>query len=152
MRYWIIGIILVLVDQIAKAMVRLNMELGEAISVIGDFFRITYVQNTGAAFNSLAGNRVILIVIPIVFITICSLYMQKHKDEHWSFYLSMAMIISGGIGNLIDRILYGFVTDMLDFSVFPPVFNVADIGVTAGCALLIFSILIEEKLKKQNGK
>lgn len=148
MRYWIIGFFFVLLDQITKAIVRINMGIGDFVNVIGDFFKITYVQNTGAAFNSLAGNRLFLIIVPIVFISICSLYVYRHKEEHWIFYLSMSMIIAGGIGNLIDRIFFGFVTDMLDFSIFPPVFNIADIGVTLGCVLLVFSILAEEKLKK----
>ncbi len=148
MRYWIIGFLFVLLDQITKAIVKINMEIGDFINVIGNFFKITYVQNTGAAFNSLAGNRLLLIIVPIIFIAICSIYVDKHKEEHWSFYLSMSLIIAGGIGNLIDRILFGFVTDMLDFSIFPPVFNIADIGVTLGCVLLIFTILAEEKLKK----
>jgi len=58
------------------------------------------------------------------------------------------MIIAGGIGNLIDRMVFGWVTDMLDFSIFPPVFNVADIGVTLGCGMFVLYILMEERFQK----
>lgn len=151
MRYWIIGILFLLADQFSKYMVRLNLALGESVQVIGDFFRITYVQNTGAAFNSLAGYRGVLILLPVIFIIVCTLYILKHREEHWTFYTAMTLIISGGVGNLADRSFMGYVTDMFDFSIFPPVFNVADIGITCGCVLLVFSILLEEKLNKNNG-
>ena len=122
------------------------MSLGESVSVIGDFFKITYVKNTGAAFNSLDGYRGILILLPLIFLVLCAVYMMKHKKEHWTFYAGMMLIFAGGIGNLTDRLFIGFVTDMFDFSVFSPVFNVADICITCGCILLVLSVLMEEKL------
>ena len=152
MRYWILGILFILSDQISKYAVRTSFNPGESVKILGDFFKLTYVQNTGAAFNSLAGYRIILILLPVALMIACAIYVYKHRDEHWLFYLSATMIIAGGIGNLIDRIIFGFVTDMLDFSIFPPVFNVADIFITAGCVVLAITVLAEDKLKKTNGK
>lgn len=152
MKYWILGIVFILSDQISKFAVRTNLMPGQSVSVIGDFFQFTYVKNTGAAFNSFAGARYFLILLPVLLILICAGYIIKHRNEHWLFYLSATMVIAGGVGNLIDRVLFGFVTDMLDFSIFPPVFNVADIFITAGCVMLAIAVLAEDKLKKTNGK
>lgn len=89
-----------------------------------------------------------MILVPILVICGALLVLHRKKGEHWSLYLSWALIIAGGVGNLIDRIALGFVTDMLDFSIFPPIFNVADIGVTSGCALFVVYILAGDRLKK----
>lgn len=123
------------------------MQVGESISIIGDFFRLTHIENRGAAFSILEEQRLFLILMPIIAIVVAAWYLMRHKDEHWSMHASIIMIIAGGIGNLIDRIGFGKVTDMFDFSIFPPVFNVADIAVTLGCGLLIIYVLFGERFK-----
>ncbi len=146
MKYYLYGAVVIILDQITKLLVRTHMHTGESISVIGDFFRITYVKNTGAAFSMFSGERLLLVVVPILIVILAFWYFHNHKDEHWLFYTSWTMIIGGGLGNLIDRIVFGWVTDMLDFSIFPPVFNIADIGVTVGCGLFIYYTLAGERL------
>ena len=148
MKYYLLTALIILVDQISKWMIRASMKVGESVEVFGDFFRITYIRNTGAAFSMLSGERILLIAIPIVVIAAALWYFHHNQNRHWLFYTSWAMIIAGGIGNLIDRIAFGWVTDMLDFSIFPPVFNIADIGVTVGCGLFIVYTLMEERLQK----
>ena len=148
MRYYVLTAAIIIADQITKLLVRMNMNVGESIEIIGKFFRLTYIRNSGAAFSMFSGERVLLIGLPIVIVAGAIWYFYHHRDEHWTFYTSWAMIIAGGIGNLIDRIAFGWVTDMLNFSIFPPVFNVADIGVTLGCGLFIIHTLIGDKLKK----
>lgn len=148
MRYYLFVTAIIAFDQLSKLMVRKFMHVGETIAIAGDFFHLTYVRNSGAAFSMLSGERVILVLIPII-VVICALwYFNTHKEKHWIFYTAWAMIIAGGIGNLIDRIVFGWVTDMFDFSIFPPVFNIADISVTLGCALFIIYTLAEERLQK----
>lgn len=147
MKYYLLTALIILVDQVSKWMVRASLHVGESVQVLGDFFRITYIRNTGAAFSMLSGERVLLIGIPVVIVAAAAWYFYRHKNKHWLFYTSWSMIIAGGIGNLIDRIVFGWVTDMLDFSIFPPVFNIADIGVTVGCALFIYYTLMEERLQ-----
>lgn len=90
------------------------------------------------------------IAFPIVAVVVClafMVYFRKQGDKIIAF--ALALIASGGIANLIDRIFLGFVTDMFDFRVFP-VFNVADIGVTCGCALCILWVLFLEGKKPNN--
>lgn len=148
MKYYLFAVLFVLADQLTKLLVRTHMYVGESVSVIGDFFQLTYFQNCGAAFSLFTGQKVLLILVPILVICGALLVLHRKKGEHWSLYLSWALIIAGGVGNLIDRIALGFVTDMLDFSIFPPIFNVADIGVTLGCALFVVYILAGDRLKK----
>ena len=148
MKYTLFGVGIILLDQVSKWIVRTAMSVGESIPVLGDFFRLTYVRNTGAAFSMLSGERLLLVILPLVVVTGAFWYFWTHPGKHCLFYISWSMIIAGGIGNLIDRAVFGWVTDMLDFSIFPPVFNVADVGVTVGCGLFMYYILMEERLQK----
>lgn len=122
------------------------MSVGESVNVLGGFLKITFVQNTGAAFNMMSGQRIFLVIIPVAAIAAGVVYMLKNKNEHPLMHYALTMIIAGGIGNIIDRIAFGWVTDMFDLTIFPPVFNVADIAVVVGCVLLIFYVLAGEKL------
>ena len=124
------------IDQIVKAAIRIIMYVGESLPIIEDVFHITYVQNRGAAFSILSGQGILLVMIPLASIIFAIWYMEKHLEEHWTLTLSLSLIISGGVGNLIDRIVFGYVTDMFDFR-FWPVFNVADIAVCVGAGFLI---------------
>lgn len=126
------------------------MAVGESISVIGDFFRLTHYENDGAAFSSLSGQRAILIIIPVIAIIAGLVYMFTHRRAHRLLQTALALVISGGAGNLIDRIAAGKVTDMFDFSIFPPIFNVADICVVVGCGLLIVYIFLYDRLEKKD--
>ena len=149
MRYYFLGVLFVAADQIVKAAIRANLFVGESIPVLGQFFRITHIENSGAAFSILSGQRALLVAVPLIGIAAALVYLHRHRGEHWTLYCSWALIIAGGVGNLIDRLLFGRVTDMFDFSFFPPVFNVADIGVTVGCGLFILYVLMGDRWKKK---
>ena len=146
---WVIGIILI--DQIVKLVIRSTMYIGESLPVIKEIFHITYVQNRGAAFNILDGQGLFLTIVPALSIVFALWYMEKHLEEHWTLFASLILIVSGGIGNLIDRCFLGFVTDMFDFRVWP-VFNIADIAVCVGAAILVLYTFVfyEEKEKDKN--
>jgi len=136
------GIILlvILADQAVKALIRGAFDPWESRDILGKIFSLTYVQNRGVAFSMFSGAGWILILIPLIAIVIGIWYMEKHRNQHWSLYLSLSMVIGGGISNIIDRAVLGFVTDMFDFH-FWPVFNVADIAICVGCGILIIYIL-----------
>jgi signal peptidase II len=134
-RYWlIIGIIVV--DQLVKFLVRQDMYVGESIPIINGVLSITYVQNMGAAFNLFSGKGFILIAVPTISVAFAAWYMEHHPNAHKTLYISLCLIIAGGIGNLIDRLTLGFVTDMIDISWWP-VFNIADVAVCIGAGFLI---------------
>ncbi len=149
MKYYFFGILLIVLDQITKAAVRANLLVGESVPVIGAFFQLTHIENSGAAFSMLSGQRTLLVIVPAAGIAFALWYLHRHRGAHWSLYGSWTLIISGGIGNLIDRLLFGKVTDMFDFSIFPPVFNVADIAVTLGCGLFILYVLWGDRWKEK---
>ena len=122
------------------------MFVGETIPVMEDIFHITYIQNRGAAFSLWEQQWVVLIAFPAI-VMIAGLVFLFIKRKIWDklYLISIALICGGGMGNLIDRVLYGYVVDMFDFRVFP-VFNIADIFICAGCGLmLIYVIFLERK-------
>lgn len=149
MYYFLIIIAAVVLDQIIKFAVVNSMTLYQTIPVLEDIFHITYIHNTGAAFSMMAGMRSLLILLPLAMIAGAVIYMIiKRKTGHPLMMASVALIAGGGIGNLIDRVMLGYVVDYLDFRVFP-IFNLADICVCTGCGLLILYVLFIDG--KQNG-
>ena len=137
-----VALVLIL-DQISKFLVRSLMTEGQIIEVIKGFFNITYVNNSGVAFSLLSGQRGLVTVVQIIAMLIVAILLYKSKGKSKLLDISLAMVLGGGIGNIIDRIAFGSVTDMISFSIFPPVFNVADIGVTVGCALIILDLILD---------
>lgn len=139
------GILLVIAivacDQLSKYAIRSLFNVNESVSVFGDFFELRYIQNDGAAFSSFAGKQAFLIAVSIIAIIGAAFFLRKMKSEGAMFKVALLCIIAGGIGNLIDRFILGYVTDMLSFSIFPPVFNIADIAVCLGCGILIVYVL-----------
>lgn len=148
MRYYLLGLGLLITDQLTKMAVRNRLAIGESIDVLGSFFQITHVENRGAAFSILIGRTGLLIAVTLIVVAVAIGFLHTHKGKHWLMYTSGAMIISGGIGNLIDRALFGHVTDMFDFSIFPPVFNIADIAVVVGCVLCLIYVVFEDRLNR----
>ena len=141
--YLAIVLILVTFDYIIKTKIKTIMQLGDSIDVIKNFFSITYVQNTGAAFGMFKNQKILFLIVGIVAILIL-LYLFS-KTDNKIVKISISMVISGAIGNIIDRLLYGFVVDMFDFhAIWSYVFNFADVCVVLGVALLSFSILKEK--------
>ena len=141
----IYSLILILIDQIIKYVVDLNIKLNSSIVVIKDLFNLTYVRNTGAAFSMLENNRILLIIIGIgALITI--LYYLSKKMLRKIDYLSYSLLIAGIIGNLIDRIIHGYVIDYIDINLFNfPIFNFADMIIIIGAFILLLSSIKGEK-------
>lgn len=139
-------IILVLaLDQITKFIIRANFSIGQTLPVIPDILHITYVQNRGAAFSLFRNMPIMTVLLPICMVIGClvvGVYLYRKSQRVPA--LLLALVAAGGIGNLVDRLCLGYVTDMIDFRVFP-VFNVADIAVTLGCVLLLIWILKSDR-------
>lgn len=153
----IIMIGLIALDQITKIIVKTNMELGQSIKIINNFFYFTYTRNTGAAWSSFEDSYAFLMIITIVAL-IFFLYLYKDIDFKTKkiYSISICMMIAGTIGNLIDRlarILFDGlgVIDFLDFVIFGydfPIFNVADICLVVGIFLIAFDIIFLEKKRE----
>lgn len=148
--YYALILFAILLDQLIKYLIVHNMELNSSIPVIDPIFYLTYVQNFGAAFSILQNQKTVFIVITSVVAVSLLLVIIKNKAKyHKALLISFSMIIGGGVGNLIDRIRYGYVVDFFDFKIWP-VFNIADMFVVCGTFLLAFYVfMIEPKLSKE---
>lgn len=136
----LLTIILITIDYIIKSKIFTNFSEGQSIDIIKNFFSITFVKNKGAAFGILQNRKIVFILIASVAIFI--LIKMFLKTTYIISKISISMIISGAIGNIIDRIKYGFVIDMFDFhGIWVYVFNFADICVVLGVFILCISIL-----------
>lgn len=173
MKIFYLTFFIVIADQITKLLVKginipalginiKGMQLYDSFNVIGDFFRITYIENPGMAFGIDFGesSKLFLTLFSLVASIAITYYLIKHKDEKLTLRIPLALILGGAVGNLIDRMFYGViygeaplfygkVVDFLDFDFFNislfgytydrwPIFNIADLAVSIGVILLIF--------------
>ncbi|MDY5992478.1 MAG: signal peptidase II [Bacilli bacterium] len=149
-KVYLTSVIVLLIDQIVKLLIKTNMNLNEEISIIPNFFSIQYLKNTGAAFSILENQTILIAITSIICISVIIYYLKKEENLTTAMYLSFGMVLGGILGNLIDRIVYQGVIDFLSFQIFNynfPVFNIADIGITIGVLLLII-IYISRDIKK----
>lgn len=137
----IVGAVLVIIDQIIKYFVSAYLQPVGSVSVIDNLFSLTYVENKGVAFGMFSDMRWIFVALTSVLLAIIIFYMLKKRPKGKFFYICAALIIGGGLGNLIDRIFYGYVIDYLSLSFFPPVCNFADYCITAGTIMLVIYLL-----------
>jgi signal peptidase II len=142
-------VIIVALDQWSKWAIKTSFQLYESKPVIQDFFHFTYVTNDGMAFGlSFPGGKHILLVMTILLTGFIVGFLWKEKDGHPLVKYGLALILSGAIGNLVDRLFYGKVVDFLDVMVGNfhwYIFNVADSAVTIGMVLfIIHSFIVEE--------
>lgn len=149
MLWIIIAAVLTAADQAVKYAVVSSMSVGEtAFSLLG-LFDITYVKNTGAAFSMLSGRLSLLSLISIVFCFGTVVYWIKRKPTHPLLKTSITMMFSGALANGIDRIARGFVVDYIRTTFISfPVFNIADICITVGAALVVLYVILFDKEAK----
>ena len=144
--YLFIVVSLVSLDQYIKSIILNYFELYESKTIIDSFFSLTYVQNFGAGFSIMQNARTtFLIITPICLIGFTYLFIKSNDKLSKT---ALLLMISGTIGNFIDRIVRIYVVDFLDFIIFGwdfPIFNVADIFLTIGVCLYIIALIKEEK-------
>ena len=148
-----ISILLLLIDQISKILVIKFLDINSGIELIKNFFYLTYTHNTGAAFSILTGQRLLLILIAVIILILIFNYIRKNKVEGKIEKIAFSLILGGALGNLIDRIIRGFVVDFLDFKIFGynfPVFNLADTFIVVGVILLFITTLTRKEVKHDN--
>ncbi|MBU1204387.1 MAG: signal peptidase II [Nanoarchaeota archaeon] len=140
--FFLVSICVVLSDQIVKFFIRNSMNLGDSIPVINNIFHITYVTNSGAGFGIMQGKTSLLLWFSIIVIGIILLYYDKIQEKK-SLQIFSGLILGGTVSNLIDRLLFGFVIDFLDFRIWP-VFNIGDSCICIGIACLIIYFIREK--------
>ena len=150
-KHTILFIGILLLDQITKLFISSNMNLYDSIPVIENFFSITYVQNTGAAWSMLEGNMIFFYFISILAI-VCMLAFYKSSDCDEISAWGIALMMGGTFGNFLDRLRLQYVVDFLDFIIFGydfPVFNVADIALCVGVGVILLAFLLEGLRKNE---
>ena len=155
-RYLILALIslsTVVLDQLSKVQIMQTMRLHESIPVFAEFFSLTYIRNPGAAFGLLASSgqtfRLIFFGLTSVFaLGLLGMIFFRLRQDDWVGQLSIAGILGGAVGNLLDRVRFGEVIDFLDFYVNGyhwPAFNVADAAISVGVFFLILHFALEKK-------
>ena len=148
----LVSAIIVIIDQITKEVTRSAMMLGESKPVIKNFFHFTYVTNDGMGFGlNFPGGIYFFTSVSLLMTVFLGWYFWQQKESDLTLRLSLALILAGAIGNLIDRILFGTVVDFFDFMIGSYhwyIFNVADASVTIGMILYIYnSVLNQSEVK-----
>lgn len=150
----IYSFIIVIVDLISKLVIDKLLKINETISIINNFFSITKVFNRGASFSMFIGYRLLFILIGIIAIVILFKYLNNFKMNIRNIF-AFSLLIGGIIGNLIDRVIYGYVIDFLDFNIFgydAPIFNIADTCICVGAFLLFYAIMKREDINEIDSK
>lgn len=140
----IFSLILFIIDQLTKLIVGFCIDLNTSFSVIKGFFNLSNVHNYGAAFSILYGNRLFLIIVSIFALIFVYYFMIKNKELSKLDVAIYSLLIGGILGNMFDRIVYGYVVDFFDFNIFGyafPVFNVADICIVCSVFLILCDCL-----------
>ncbi|MDC3416461.1 signal peptidase II [Aquibacillus salsiterrae] len=155
MLYYLIALLVIIIDQLTKWWVVTRMELGESITVIEDVFYITSHRNTGAAWGILAGQMIFFYIITAIVIVVVIYYMNKFARESKLMGWSLALILGGAIGNFIDRLFRKQVVDFFNTYIGSydyPIFNVADSALVVGVILVLLVTFLDEKKKKGSMK
>lgn len=149
----IIGVALAAIDQIIKYFIVSELKPVGTVNVLGDVFKLTYVENRGVAFGMFSGMQWVFILLTSALLAAIIFYMFKKRPKSKFFYITVALIIGGGIGNLIDRVFLNYVVDYLSLSFFPPVCNFADYCITVGVGMLaVYLLFFADKEKKKELK
>jgi len=144
----LLGLVVLIFDQLTKQAVRVHLIHGESRPIIDGFFNLVYVRNDGAAWNILSGQGIILILISVSVLVLLFIYRRSFLQEQLSHRILLGLLIGGIAGNLVDRIRFGWVTDFLDFqfgSYHYPSFNIADSAICIAIGLYVLTNLTQKK-------
>ena len=142
------SIAIIMLDQISKLIM-----IDKNINIIPQILSFSYTQNTGVAFGLISNNIIFVIIFNIVILGIIIKFLKENNESiDYTVLVSLILILSGGIGNLIDRILKGYVVDFIKFDFINfPIFNVADISITLGIFILVI-VIVKQMILNKNEK
>ena len=153
-KIFLYSLLWVCLDQGVKKIITIYIGLGGSVTLIPSFLNITHVRNTGAAWSVLEGSRVFLILVSIIAIGLVYYFMIKDKKIDKIEEIGYGILLGGILGNLFDRIIFGYVIDFLHFTFGNyqfPVFNIADIGIVIGTFIIIV-IMLKEDFHENRGR
>lgn len=135
-----IAMVLIALDLVTKVMASSSLSM-HSFTLIPNLIEFIYTENTGAAFGMLSNNTWFLVGFTAIFLVVFILFDIFNHSNNWFYRLGYVMVLAGAIGNLVDRIAFGFVRDFIAISFFPFIFNVADIFITIGTILLMIYVI-----------
>ncbi|MBP7692353.1 MAG: signal peptidase II [Anaerolineales bacterium] len=147
--FWIAGLV-ILIDQYAKYLVRANLAVGEIyVPAPGwePYFRLVHIENSGAAFGIFQNGGLVFTVVAIVVSLVISYYATRLPEGQWALRATLGLQLGGALGNLVDRLVNGPVTDFFQLvsALNTPIFNVADLSITTGVVVLVLMMLGESR-------
>jgi signal peptidase II len=149
-KLFLIAAVVVLLDQSSKYWIHQNLQLGEIYRPelwLSGFARIIHWKNTGVIFGLLPNLSLLFTVLPFIVSLGILIYFPRIPPQDWLIQLALGLYLGGAIGNLVDRLVYGYVTDFISVGSFP-VFNVADSSLSIAAALFLVGLLLQEKRQR----
>lgn len=151
--YLLIAAAFVVLDQFSKWLVTAYLKPVGSVTLIPNFLRLTYLENRGAAFGSLSDHRWVFMIFSSVAIVAVIVYLLRFAENSRLLRWTLALIIGGGVGNMIDRVALGYVVDFIDFcGIWSYIFNVADSCVCIGAGLLVLYTILFMRTDARKGK
>jgi len=150
--FFLTALLIVVADQLSKIWIRTNLAVGQSLPEVG-FPRLTHISNTGAAFGLFQGQTFPLIIVALVGVAVLLFYAFLFYRrfpllDNWSAWTGLGLVLGGTVGNLIDRLRFGYVTDFIDFG-FWPAFNLADSTIVVGVIIFAYSLLSLARAEKR---
>jgi signal peptidase II len=157
-KYFVLALIVLILDQVSKAWATANLQFLDTKEILPNFFRFTYARNRGVAFSLFADSKYdikwVLAAISLLAALGVAYYLIRLATNNSRLNISLALLLAGIVGNLIDRVRLGEVVDFIDFHWYEkytwPTFNIADAAICVGAALLALEMLFEEKTSSHN--
>jgi signal peptidase II len=143
---------ILLADQVAKALVVANLALGERVGVLGDLVQIWHAQNRGAAFSLFQGGTLLFLVVSVLSVGMVAYFHRALRDRAWQLHVVLGIVLGGTLGNLVDRVRQGYVTDWVSVGFGDlrfPTFNVADSSIVVGIGILVLYLLVTNPDRQQ---
>lgn len=141
--------VLLAVDQLLKYFVLLYLKPAGSVTVIGGLLELSYVENTGAAFGLFKNFMWFVVVVTVLAFLAIAVLLFRYQNHTCFSYIASALIIAGGLGNLVDRVLYGFVVDFIHVMFFGYIFNFADCCITVGAVFFVLHVLLTSYREKK---
>lgn len=151
MIYYVIALAVIIIDQFTKYLVVQNMQIGDSIPLIPDVFHLYSHRNMGAAFGILQNQRILFIIITVAVVIGIVVSLVRIGKSQPRVSLALSLVLGGAIGNFIDRASTGQVVDFLYIKLIDfPIFNVADMAITFGVALLMLDLFLDSKRARRS--
>ncbi|NUU63128.1 signal peptidase II [Paenibacillus agri] len=142
MIFYLISVLVILVDQVSKWLVRTHMEVGETIPFWAHLLKFTFYENSGAAFSSFQGFGRYFVIVAVGFVVAIFYYRRKGEIKGLLLNAAAGFLVGGAIGNAIDRVLFNKVTDFLVFGGSNGILNIADVAINAGVVLVLCYMIV----------